>query len=431
MELKLKNIGKLNKADIKIDGITIIAGKNNTGKSTVGKALYCIFSSLYDVDKKIEEDRKDYIRREIAILFRKDSFFIYRIFNENYKDIVEKIIKKIVDRDFYEAKKQVLFIFQDIKDKSNQLSGLKKFKIPNDDDIDNVFNNIEEALKIPNKYFYMHRLENIFNEEFNGQINNVNTDLKSSIELIIKNKKINLCVEDDIFQPNTYMDLESDVVYIDSPFVLDNIEYIDCDDLLSHKCNVINKLIENIKDNNMTADIIFQEKLTLLIKKLDDIGVGKLIQDNEGFNNQFKYQSKYDKKPIEITNISAGLKTFIILKTLILNGHIQEKGCIILDEPEIHLHPEWQLVFAELIVLLQKTFNLHILLNTHSPYFLRAIQVYSAKYEISDRCNYYLAENALENNIATIRDVSDNTNEIYKLLYYPFQQLDDEPYYEN
>ena len=110
---------------------------------------------------------------------------------------------------------------------------------------------------------------------------------------------------------------------------------------------------------------------------------------------------------------------------MILNGQIADKGCIILDEPEVHLHPEWQLVFARLIVLLQKNFNLHILLNTHSPYFLRAIQVYSSKYEIADRCNYYLAENN-EDGTASIRDVKGSIEEIYKLLHRPFQDLENE-----
>ena len=31
MKLKLKNIGKLTETEIDIDGITVIAGKNNTG----------------------------------------------------------------------------------------------------------------------------------------------------------------------------------------------------------------------------------------------------------------------------------------------------------------------------------------------------------------------------------------------------------------
>ena len=42
MELKLKNIGMINEANVKIDGLTVIAGENDTGKSTVGKALFFI-----------------------------------------------------------------------------------------------------------------------------------------------------------------------------------------------------------------------------------------------------------------------------------------------------------------------------------------------------------------------------------------------------
>ena len=33
--------------------------------------------------------------------------------------------------------------------------------------------------------------------------------------------------------------------------------------------------------------------------------------------------------------------------------------------------------------------------------------------------------------VGLIRQRQKNTNEIYKLLYHPFQQLDDEPYYDN
>ena len=111
---------------------------------------------------------------------------------------------------------------------------------------------------------------------------------------------------------------------------------------------------------------------------------------------------------------------------LLMNGSIKPKGTVILDEPEIHLHPEWQLLFAELIVLLCKEFGLHILLNTHSPYFLNAIEVYAAKYGVDDKCKYYLAYT--QGKVSLIEDVTHNIEKIYHKLAMPLQRLENERY---
>ena len=42
MELTLKNVGIIKDSTIKLDGLTVITGPNNSGKSTVGKALYSL-----------------------------------------------------------------------------------------------------------------------------------------------------------------------------------------------------------------------------------------------------------------------------------------------------------------------------------------------------------------------------------------------------
>ena len=107
----------------------------------------------------------------------------------------------------------------------------------------------------------------------------------------------------------------------------------------------------------------------------------------------------------------------------------EENGTIILDEPEVHLHPEWQVVFAEIIVLIQKEFNMHILINTHSPYFLNAIEVYSEKHNIVDRCKYYKAIN--EGSYSIIKDCTENIDEIYRQLSKPFQDLENERWKNN
>ena len=85
---------------------------------------------------------------------------------------------------------------------------------------------------------------------------------------------------------------------------------------------------------------------------------------------------------------------------------------------------QWRFIFAELIILIQKEFNLHILLSTHSPYFLKAIEVYSKAHKISDKCKYYLTKNVGDNKkLITIDDVSDKTYEIYRLLAEPYDYL--------
>ena len=129
---------------------------------------------------------------------------------------------------------------------------------------------------------------------------------------------------------------------------------------------------------------------------------------------------------LDIRNLSSGVKTFAIIKHLLQNGIIEENGTLILDEPEVHLHPEWQILFAELIVMLQKQFGLHILLNTHSPYFLNAIQVYAQKHEIAEVCHYYQAIS--DGQVAIIEDVTSNVEKIYEKLAMPFQELEREVY---
>ena len=51
MELQLRNIGMIKEADIILDGLTLIAGENDTGKSTVGKALYSVVAGLNNAEK--------------------------------------------------------------------------------------------------------------------------------------------------------------------------------------------------------------------------------------------------------------------------------------------------------------------------------------------------------------------------------------------
>lgn len=57
MRFQIRNIGAIGTADIEIDGITIIAGENNVGKSTVGKSLYAFLHDMSSWKKTSAEGR--------------------------------------------------------------------------------------------------------------------------------------------------------------------------------------------------------------------------------------------------------------------------------------------------------------------------------------------------------------------------------------
>lgn len=61
MKLYLKNIGKIEEAFIEMNGITVIAGENDTGKSTVGRALFAVFNGFTNIQTQIDKEREDSI----------------------------------------------------------------------------------------------------------------------------------------------------------------------------------------------------------------------------------------------------------------------------------------------------------------------------------------------------------------------------------
>ena len=65
MLLKIENLGMVDRANIEVNGITIIAGDNNTGKSTIGKALFAIFNALCNSEEKIKDLRKQELRKNV------------------------------------------------------------------------------------------------------------------------------------------------------------------------------------------------------------------------------------------------------------------------------------------------------------------------------------------------------------------------------
>lgn len=421
MVLSLKNIGKLVETQIAIDGITVIAGENDTGKSTVGKALFAVFNSFYDVDRQVLSERIDSIESVLSLVLKNANRtpvrYYIRILAEDIASHQVSLSQKSGFKD--RISESVLQMVE----KSGE--GTDDFRLIEVNDSDEVVHRIQEIMDVSEEEILKAIVEKKMDTEFNGQVTNLFTNKKGEIRLQIKDKSIALSIENNrVTGIENAINLHVEAVYMDDPFLLDTIpspyfgirsRYVD------HRTHLRKKIFDNASKKTAVEEIIVNNKFQNIYEKISSVCSGEIVRSNQ---KEYSYKSADSDKLLDVRNLSTGLKTFVILKTLLLNGGIEYNGVVILDEPEIHLHPEWQLLFAELIVLLHKEFDVHILLNTHSPYFLRAIQVYSAKYEMADKCRYYLSENS--GNQAAITDVSDDIERIYARLSKPLQDLEDE-----
>lgn len=406
MRLTLKNIGKIKEADIMLDGITVITGHNDTGKSTIGKALYVMSNSLTSIDNQI----------------RRWRIYNIKIIIYNFPDE----LPNVTDNKITSTISQILNHSEEYKNNPIKLYHILYGLVGNKDNTAYVgitAERISELLELTDLDVVNIILNNKINSEFGGYIGNMYSDEDVNIGLEVKGITTNVSIEDNCVNSIDNIDsLIEESIYIDNSNILELKRVTVNPDFSchhNHKTALRNKILskENIIDKTTTR--IASKTSELIYSKINSVCNGDIVE--EGVSG-FKYKLKNTGEVFNIENLAPSLRPFLILKTLLQNKTIKYDSTIIWDDPEGNLHPEWQLLLAEVLVLVQKEFNAKILLNTHSPYFLRAIETYSAKYGISDRCKYYLTSLSDKNSI--VKDVSDDIELIYREWATPFDTLE-------
>jgi len=415
MKLKIKNLAVIKDADIQFDGITVIAGENNTGKSTVGKTLFALFHSFYHMEEKIQKKRLAAIAQRIALLandtdavsdynfsfssMRKLSRYLYGVL-AGKDSIDEETCLKTIQAFFHQwpyVDEKMFFSLQ-----SEIRKVIHKIYSYSDQDIQNMI------------------LTNAFQKIFFKQSNSLMYNIPAEVLLQVKAKNISVKVlAEKCVGSSSMIELQHDATYIENPFImdiLDNRVIFSKESLMTS--DLKNKLEHQRHEIDTISQRIREERLHDVMVCLQRAICGSFVEKDRILS----FHQEGIEGDILVKNLSTGVKAFAILKRLLELYNLNDKDVLILDEPEIHLHPEWQLIYAELIVLLQKTFNLTILLTTHSPYFLEAIEVFSEKYSVKDKTKYYLAH--MQGKEATFHDVTDDTSKIYQLLAAPFDKLD-------
>lgn len=415
MQLKINNIGKIKSATFEFNGITVIAGNNNTGKSTVGKVLFALFSKFNNINKSIEQYKNEAI---IARVFKALS-----LYQSDEKSILSLLDSPYILDMFKRDKRKTCYTPEDIEEWLNLFSQTDKLKLTLKD-IKEIFDSSSEEInKLAINRIKAEIVTKYFNDIFDNQINNMTNIDPALVNLSIKDNDIKVeFIENECCFVEDNIKLINKAIYVDDPYIIDSPLDTYHRNLKGRNeiNNCLNKLLHSKENNEIIEQILAKDKYKEIEEKINLVINGQLIPNKDG---NYTLENKEYPNGINVSNLSTGLKSFLIIKKLITDNLIINRDILILDEPEIHLHPEWQIVYAELLVLLQKYFDLTILLTTHSPFFLRAIEVFSRKYYLNDKCKYYLASEN-EHLQVTFEEVKD-TSLIYDKMAKAFFILND------
>ena len=425
MELSIENFAKIKTARIKLDGITAIAGLNDTGKSTVGKILYGIFSAVANIDKSVVQAKKRNIQQELVLLLQQ---YMQNSHGKISQSAFRFILNFLDGLTAAENKKDAVDAFlYDLETRQ------KEFEITYNEDLKTqITESIRKVLSIPDEKVAQSVVSLAFQKIFNERINNIdNPDADATVGLLVKNRPIELVFRDDSLESmRREISLVNSATYIDNPFVLDRLNQLTIYENrespwvrdLTNKLRSLNeeKLNKAIEDEALSRMIV-SEGLQKILDELDEVAPGSIDNTHDGY----LYRREKSGKALSVNSLSTGLKAFAIIKCLLLNQGLKEKDVLILDEPEVHLHPKWQLKYAEIIVLLQKTFNLTIIVTTHSSHFLEALDLYSKIHKTSDVCSYYFASCIQDSDLVSFENVTGQLEKIYSNLVQPSFLIDE------
>ena len=142
--------------------------------------------------------------------------------------------------------------------------------------------------------------------------------------------------------------------------------------------------------------------ITLRLHKSEADEKGMLLADNGyGITQIFAILLN-----IEVAIMSRKSLKYYEDKNIEWNAKILKKysePTIAIEEPEIHLHPRYQSLLAELFYDAYKTYGIHFIIETHSEYLIRKSQVivaglkYSSNQEAEETCpfrTYYMPNNS-------------------------------------
>lgn len=330
MIFKVRNLGYIEEASVDLSkDLIVLTGQNNTGKTYLAYAIYGLFNTKF-ISFELEESDISVDNRSLSLGY---------LFEEKEKEIGYKIGKTLQYHinDFLTAKTAIFENFRAILKFEN--FDIKKFKNSTlHFDLDETWNS-SDILSLAADSF----IDNVFSELF------PNTYIAPA-----ERNAINIFSKE--------LSLTKSKLFRNGHDAVKNAQFV-------------NRYPKPIQDNlEIAEDLAFlsrnkSELEYLAIELEQDFLKGKITTNQYG---QIEYQPDNQKDiSLEIHLTASMVKS--LSNIVFYLRHLAQKGdCIIIDEPELNLHPDNQRKIARFIGrLINEGFQ--VVISTHSDYIIKEL----------------------------------------------------------
>lgn len=421
IRIKTEGFRAIKKSDIIINGITVVAGENGCGKSTISKLLYYLYKTAANYDELVAKGLRGKLRNieRFLDIMQHEMFALERDrvkrdelrkeLNELRKNIELPLIEQ-EERWIAAIKKTGNFynlLLAESKDNVRISQTFNRLKYILRDVVNEKELEFEDNQPLPfNKV--IDAVESLFKEAY-GKIESRPTS-------IFNEALLDVFSEGDL--PKTFEVLEFDQQiisinrnHLSIPYSIQNAIYIDTPMMIG----------VDFSNNEYWEDLN-----ELLVKKgkpsftevshtiSNEIINGEVtIDDNQFSTRDFSFK-RSDGSVYNLLDCATGIKSFAIIQLLLKNGSLTDKTLLIIDEPESHLHPQWIIEYARLIVMLNKIVGVNFFIASHNPDMVSAIKYISEKEGVSSKLNFYLAEKSENTFLYNYKNLGTEIGEIFE-----------------
>lgn len=429
LRVELNGVKAVGQAKIQLSGITVLSGVNGSGKSTIASMTFDLLESTVHYNKIVDE--QIFVEKILPIgrslfdanncltgvapknLITSSSVTLLPL----YAGFSEYITLDRFNKGLEEFNKVLLSIPQSLNKKQESLVGkMRQSLVP-------VIGS--QATTIP-----LANIVPVVRELLNNLINSAEMQ-KATRPISIFQKFWKNTLENGLgLDPGKFNIYEDDLPILDTERnvvstlnAIDSVFYIDSPMALGEG--------QSSRRHWKYLDTALRK---LSVKKSFEYGVKDGLGLLEGHvkwektvnSEKFIYEQP-DGNVLDLFNCATGLKSFSILQMLFQNGSLNSKTLLVLDEPEAHLHPQWIVEYARLVVRLHKLIGAKFLIASHNPDMVRAIK-YVAEHELensSDRVSFYIARDAVKPFTYDFECLGMNIAPIFKVFNKSIDKIDE------